>query len=176
MTRAREWVRLDVGLLDDERFNALPLDQQGVWLAVYLLLAREGDAVKSFDRLAYLLERRGGATLASLLPDLRAAGWFVRHSQGGYTLRGYEDRQFVFHRGPSDDPEAKAARNAKRPTTRAGRRGATVERRTVGEGIVHYAPARGSGATEGVAPRGGPMKSAKELLRENGYDPEKPTS
>jgi hypothetical protein len=123
---AREWLRFDVGLLDDERFAELPTIERGVWLTIYLLLGREGDSVKSLDRLRFLLRRQG---VADLVTDLEEKGWFVPHSAGGITLRGYEARQVKWHRGPSDMPDQKAARNSKRPTTRAGRRGASVEQR-----------------------------------------------
>lgn len=165
MGATREWVRLDIGLLDDERFAGMTADQRGCWMTIYLLLAREGDSVKSLDRLRFLLRRQG---VPDLVDDLEAEGWFVPHSRGGLSLRGYEARQYAFHRGPSDDPEAKRERNSKRPTTRAGRRGASVEHRGATPPDPPVREDRTRGATDTLAP----PTSLKDELKKYGYDPE----
>lgn len=173
----REWVRFDVGLLDDERFEALPAELRGAWATAYLVIAREGDSVKSFARLEYLLGRSGIANSEAAVAALRKAGWLVRHSLGGYTLRAYEAKQPKY-RGPSDDPVVKAERNARRPRTRAERaaRGASVERGGASgatqDRTGQNTPKPPSGATDGVAPRGGSTTSLKDELKKHGYDPE----
>lgn len=180
----RTWVRFDVGLLADERLNELTFEERGWWLTAYLLIAREGDSVKSVRRLEYLLSREGVADAAAAVDRLRGSGWIVRHSTGGYTIRGYEKYQLKYMRGPSDDPLEKAKRNASRPKTRNMRkRGASVERvwseverhRT---GQYKTPPNPHGGATEGVAPSGGrsddgkrEIGALKEQLKRHGYEP-----
>lgn len=167
----REWVRLDIGLLDDERFESMDADDRSVWVTAYLLISRAGDAVKDKDTLARLLAKQMGWPIAqanTAVAGLEEAGWIVASTRKtGITLRGYDKAQPIY-RGPSDSPEAKAERNAKRPTTRAGRgasggaRGAT---RTDGTDKTPPAPPRGRGVErEPVAPRNGPMKGLKEVL------------
>ena len=116
----REWFRLDVGLLEDERFAAMSLELVGIWTKAYMVIKREGGSFKSVARLEYLLRRQGFVDPAGAIAALTEAGWFVEHPKGGQTLRGYVAAQ-VAYRGPSDLPEAKAERNAQRPTTRSGR-------------------------------------------------------
>lgn len=124
----RDWIRLDLGLLDDDRFEALTPEQCRVWVTAYLLVARERDAVKDLERLIKLLTKQGVPDAARIVAELDAAGWFVPATRReGITLRGYEAAQPIY-RGASDSPEAIAQRNAKRATTRAGRRGASVDR------------------------------------------------
>jgi hypothetical protein len=95
---------------------------------------------------------------------LAQAGWFVEHTKGGLTLRGYQTAQDWF-RGPSDLPEAKAERNAKRPTTRAGR-GATVERPDVVRGA--------SVERRGATPTNKTNKPRARSREEKKPDPPKP--
>lgn len=166
MASAREWVRFDIGLLDDERFAEMPADQRGCWTTVYLLIAREGDSVKSLDRLRFLLRRQG---VPDLTDDLEARGWFVEHSQGGITLRGYEDRQLRWHR-PSDDPDKKRERNARRPTTRAGRRGANVEHRGAPPPDPPVRVQQDRRSDHDIAPPEG-LKPLRETLLAAGLDP-----
>lgn len=142
----REWFRLDVGLLEDERFAGMSFEMVGIWTKTYMVIKREGGSFKSVDRLAYLLGRQGFDDPAEAIARLTEAGWFVEHPAGGQTLRGYVAAQEAY-RGPSDMPEAKAERNAKRPTTRAGRRGASVERRGASVAEDRGATRGASGAT-----------------------------
>lgn len=180
----REWVRLDVGLLDDDRFEQLTPEQRSAWTVAYLLIARGGDAVRDRPRLAHLLAKQGVADAIRLVDELDSAGWIVDAGRTeGITLRGYEKAQPLY-RGLSDTPEAKALRNAKRPTTRAERaaRGASVERverhstDSTDSTDITRKRARGGATVERVergARKAGPVRSLKDLLRENGYDPEK---
>jgi hypothetical protein len=124
----RDWIRLDIGLLDDDRFEQLTPEQSRAWLVAYLLIARERDAVKDLDRITKLLTKQGVPDAARVVAELDAAGWFVpAHRKEGWTLRGYESAQPVM-RGLSDDPASKAERNAARPTTKAGRQEAAALR------------------------------------------------
>lgn len=152
------WFRLDVGLLDDERFEAMDDATKGQWIVAYMLIKREGGSFKDDARLIKLMTKQGAADPAGAVAALRKAGWFVEHTEGGFTLRGYQAAQEWF-RGPSDMPEAKAARNAKRPTTRAGR-GASVKRKT-----VDHVERRGATPTNGTNQQRGrarPSASARE--------------
>lgn len=174
----RVWVRLDVGLLDDDRFEQMSAEQTRAWLNSYLLIARAGDAVKDRDRLAHLLKKQGVDDAADMVRELDGIGWIVDSSQGGITLRGYENAQTKM-RWRSDDPAEKAQRNAKRPTTRAGRRGASggagVEHRGAGVERVERHKTRQDKQTTRADARETTEspKSLKELLKENGYDPTK---
>lgn len=154
----REWIRLDLGLLDDERWTKLSLEDRGVWTTIYLLIAHDGDKVKSHHRLAWLLDKAGISGAEALVDRLRAAGWFVRADGGGITLRGYDKYQLKWVRGPSDSPEEKALRNARRPTTREGReRGATVERRG--------ATAKGASSREPESARANSLHNNQQQVR-----------
>lgn len=118
----RPWIRLDVGLLDDERFEDLNPDQLAAWVKSYLIIAREGDSIRDLGKLARLLTKEGIAHSAQRVDELDRMDWFVPATRrDGITLRGYEAKQPLY-RGPSDLPEAKAARNSQR------RRGASKER------------------------------------------------
>jgi hypothetical protein len=124
----RPWIRLDHGLLDDARFEEMDAPQVEAWLKSYLVLARLGDTVKDLAELSRLLGKQGVQYPAVRVGELDQMGWFVQSTRRpGTTMRGFERYQPIY-RGPSDLPEAKALRNAERPTTRAGRRGETEER------------------------------------------------
>lgn len=162
----REWVRLDIGLLDDDRFEELTTEQRSAWTVAYLLIARAGDAVKDRDRLARLLTKQGIDDSARLVAELDEKGWIVEATRAtGITLRGYEHAQPLY-RGPSDSPEAKAARNAQRPTTRAGRRGASVEHVERHSTDSTDSTVRGATSARSTQPT-----SLKDELRKAGLDP-----
>lgn len=166
---AKDWIKLNLGLLDDERFMAMSHEVRSVWITAYLAIARDGGSVRDDARLAHLLRKQGIGDTDAAISGLRATGWLIPHTEGGLTLRGYEKYQSTW-RGPSDDPEQKALRNARRPTTRVGRTGgasggasgATVERQRRGERVdENLAPAR---EDAGAGERGG--KSLKEIIGE----------
>lgn len=162
----RPWLQFDVALLDDERFANTPTDLKGTWLLAYLLVARDGDICRDRARLAWLLERNGVADAVERVERLDEQGW-LEDVDGGVTIRGFFKHQPVW-RGASDHPEAKAERNARRPTTRAGRgargaSGAIEERR--GEEITPRTPAHEAG-------RGGSPVSARDALLAAGLKPE----
>lgn len=118
----RPWIRLDVGLLDDDRFEDMSPEQIGTWVKAYLLIAREGDSIRDLAKLTRLLTKEGVEYAAQRVDELDRLGWFVPATRReGVTLRGYEKAQPQY-RGPSDLPEAKAIYNGRRSTTRAGRR------------------------------------------------------
>ncbi len=99
---SRPWIKVDVGLLDDDRFEGLSPSQVGVWLKAYLLVARDGDVVRDRARLAKLLGRYGVRSPAAAVADLEAAGW-IEDVADGITIRGFRKHQLVY-RGESDLP------------------------------------------------------------------------
>lgn len=144
----RPWIQVDVDILDDERFALTPQAVRGVWITAYLVIAREGDQCKSRARLVWLLKREGIRRPEDAVRALDRLGWLEDVGDGAVTIRGFFKHQPIY-RGRSDLPDAKAERNARRPTTRAGRgasrgaRGATEERR--GEETTPRTPAQEAG-------------------------------
>lgn len=162
----RPWIKIDVGLLDDEGFAVMPPELRGVWLTAYLIVARDGDSCKDRARLTWLLMRDGSPGAADEVAALDAAGWIEDLPNGRITIRNFDKYQLVY-RGPSDLPESVAARNSRRPTTRAGRStrstpsGSTEDRR--GENTSPAAP-RSAGAPAGVR-EDDPAPSSEEANR-----------
>lgn len=163
----RPWIQVDVGLLDDERFAQTPAHLRGVWLTAYLVIAREGDTCKNRQRLSWLLRREGIKSPDRAILELDRLKWLEDLGEGTVTIRGFNKHQPLY-RGRSDLPDAKAERNARRPTTRGERerRGASVERverQRRGEEIKRAAP----DAPEGAGPRtyDGPEKPSEIIER-----------
>lgn len=124
----REWVREDVGLLDDEQYVSMPDHLIAAWELLMKITARlPGERFKDTAQMIFQLKRYGRPRAAAVVKELEDREWFVPGPDGeGLRIKGWDKYQLVY-RGPSDDPSAKAARNAKRPTTDSARRIAAEE-------------------------------------------------
>jgi len=119
----REWVREDVGLLDDDRYIRMPDNLLATWEVLMKITGRlAGEKFKDREQMIAQLRRYGRPKPAAGIAGLDALGWIVDVPDGGVRLRGWEKYQLRFYRGPSDDPFLKAERNRQRPTTDAARR------------------------------------------------------
>lgn len=76
-TSSGPFVPVHVGLLDDERFDEMTASQRGIWLTLYLLLAREPDQgwFRDRARVEWLLRKQGIAQPAEDVSVLIASGW-----------------------------------------------------------------------------------------------------
>lgn len=94
----KSWIKLNIGLLDDDRFEAMTNEQVGAWIKAYLIIAKTG-SVKSLDRLRALLQKQGVED-PSHVTALYEMGWLVSHSGGGITIRGFEQYQADWKKPP----------------------------------------------------------------------------
>ena len=123
-----EWLKLDVGLLDDGGVAAMDTATFGAWIKAYLLQkGRQGRPFADDGELARLLRKEGVVDATDRVAAMRHMLEYPHPDSGVVGVRGFHVYQSR-RRHPSDLPEAKAERNARRPTTRSGRRGASVER------------------------------------------------
>lgn len=126
----REWVKENVGLLEDERYVGMTDTQLAAWEVLMKAVTRlPGEIFRDKSQMAFLLRRYGRNKVDASIEALDRRGWFIE-SDGGIKIRGWDKYQLLY-RGPSDSPEAKASRNAARPTSDAERkiRAAEAEQR-----------------------------------------------
>lgn len=109
------WIRLDTGLLDDWDFMGLSVEQQWLWLRLYLALARMGGFAPDHDRLEWLVKKTAAdADLdsAAILSDLEAAGMVVQIDGRGWTVKGFLEYQRP--KGRRTDPTGRDRKRAQR--------------------------------------------------------------
>lgn len=156
----REWVKENVGLLDDDRYVEMSDSELAAWEILYKVQARlPNEVFKDEQQVLFNLRRYGRRNPAAMIKALRAKGW-LEECDGGLTIHKWKHYQIVY-RGPSDLPEVKAQRNASGPTTDAERRAAAAEREQERK------------AREAQMRDHGPVVSFKEAIAAAGFDPKK---
>ena len=111
MAARRDWVKIDVGLLNDARLNRVSYPAQCLWFRLYLALAREGGHVPT----ALMLETMAGplampyrraadsrdtitqAEVADMLVELWGAD-LLEETAAGFSVRGWEKYQWPLDR------------------------------------------------------------------------------
>jgi hypothetical protein len=125
----REYVRLWSDLASHPKWGRLSLVLRGAWASLLAYAGSRNDPTFTVERAVWLLARDGDDEAEAHVVALVEARWLDREGDT-VSLHDWDDHQPLY-RGPSDSPEAKAARNALRPRTRverAGARGSDVER------------------------------------------------
>jgi hypothetical protein len=121
MTVDSPWFKIGVSLFTDEDFQQLDLAGQWGYLTLHGL-ARLGDG--DFGRVAatnWLAQfRHPGVDPEAVFEALEKAGMVRLRQNGRWEVAGWSKHQRLYR---TEDPEKKRERNARRPTTRAGRRG-----------------------------------------------------
>lgn len=124
----REWVPVYTSLLTSRKYRLLSLEERGAWLHVLLFAClAKPEGVVDRDVLAIELGPACGRTPESIIDRLVEVG--LLDSDGSTLTIHDRDQWQKGYRGPSDDPEYKAAYmrdyRAKRGST-VGDRGSTV--------------------------------------------------
>lgn len=155
-----KWIRLDVGLLDDEGWSLMPEAVQAAWIKAYLLqAARDGVPFQTEGELIRLLRKEG-------VTDPEKAVAQMRHMLDAEDdgpqigIRRYGEHQPVA-RGPSDSPEYKRGYMAGKRSHRL------PQTPTVGHETTRTIPTDDAGASARVPERLDP----KQALVDAGVDP-----
>ncbi len=109
------WIRLDTGLLDDWDFMTLTMEQQWLWLRLYLALARMGGFAPDHSRLEWLANKVAADSecdAGAVLSDLGAAGMVVEVEGWGWTVKGFVEYQRP--KGRKTDPTGRDRKRAQR--------------------------------------------------------------
>lgn len=115
MPSGREYVRLYADLASNPKWGRLPMVLRGVWATLLVYAASRNEPSFTVEQATWLLKREGERQAVKRIEALVERRWLDRVGDT-LSIHQWHDHQPVY-RGPSDSAEAKAARNALRPTT-----------------------------------------------------------
>lgn len=107
-----DWARIKLGLFDHVKWLRLSPLQRGAWIELWGFASKQDGLLPGGREQAAILLSRAGFPDASALVEALISGELLDEQAAALVFHDWAEHQAVkWHRGPSDEPESKAARN-----------------------------------------------------------------